>query len=595
MNARMTALAACAACVLALGPPARGQSALLPGQLYDQDKYVDANGQRRGFWYYVDTTDPAGGGNETWEVGNDLTKHIASVPGWPGPGDPDPRGHDANFPESWSWRDSRGWLWRWGKDASCWAGASSNILRYVTGEPSQYHEWVYENDYNGRWDHTWQQGDGTIDPMHAEGYDTDSAGASGGEWGSNPLYEMEDWLDDGLVMTLGVTDHNGDEINASSHIITCYGIDRTHRTITIACSDSEYNDHINDRYDPAVAVRTFDFTYGPFVDANGDPYVDGDGVPFTRPDGTPLENVLHIHDYSTGLYRVNSYVSFVTNDWEGSGTGGNADMAGSATDWHDGGNWSTGHVPAGHPDGDFGSTYDDSRLPKVAFTNAGLVRVSTSDAEATRLIIRNPLSHVQVTPTGDLELGTFYVDWGLIEVQGALRANRGDLYNGGRLWVTGGWARIWQDLAGGGEILVSDGGSLRIDGNSYLNCSSSVEITGVGTAMTVGVDMILDGDGSAISITGTNSSLTVEDDLEFTGADATITVDGINCLLDVSGDIELPRAGTTLTVRGAGSELALEHPLDVSGTVTIDDGASATCSFASFGAVARSLMHVTEG
>ena len=452
--------------------PAAAQQVALPGQWYDQDKVEDPVLDRDWYFEYFEVD---GDGNGVWRPGNGLSKTIADTTGWVD--------------------------WSRGHDATCWAAAAANMVQYMSGV-SRYMAWVYESDWPDGSTWTWQDGGGTVKALDAECYATDVTSASAGVWSANPAPWIRDMLTDSRAVSLGVV---WDDTGGISHLVTCYAIDTTARTVTIACSDTE---HGGGDYD------TYDYTY--------------------------IGGVFKIIDYY-GDARMNNARTFSANDWQGSGTGGKTSTGGDDCYWDRAANWSAGHAPEAHVVDAGSASEKASRVPRAVFENSGLVVVRTADARAIKLILRGSQTHLMVDPGAALDLGSLFMEgcssWGLT-VAGTLTARRADSA-GGRISVEGGELNVlgvpdecdadftftgvttvnvnaggsidvgrnlhvYEDNAGWGRLHVSDGGfggggGLHVGGDATVDANCWLTVAGPATTMTVGRDLELR--GSAMTIT----------------------------------------------------------------------------------------------
>jgi len=572
--ASLSSLVLAIALGLIAAAPLPAEMVQLPGEWYDMDKYTDAGGNRRAWWFYEDLDPAIGHDNKYWwEIGGDVAKHMTSVPGWAeddpdNPGtlwDPHPfadTGWDdgRSPPTAWNWVSPvTGNTWRPGYDGTCWMASADNVYRYVTGHPSQYDGWAYQGDWprgttkNGMTP-TWQHGGEPGVCLTEVGLGCDIYGADAGSWSENPADAIHMMLSLGLPVSLGVCGASGDDFGCSSHLITCYGIDRVNQLVTICCSDTEVHGDFG----------TFSYDFGDFVHPD-------------EPPGTVHANVFHIlGDYDT---RVNSIRTVAINAWTGSGMHGETAVTGAATEWHNAANWASGHVP---DDVGTDAALDESRVPIVDFQNSGIVRVTTADARAARLILSGPDSCVQVDSGGALTLGSLFirrqggmVPTGSLAVAGTLTANRADVIDG-RVVAAGGSIHVQQadpDAAAANlsavnmtDLQVGAGGSITVDRNLWVQhepgawgvCTISQGAMPTGGTVAVAGDAVIE-NGCSLTVMGEGVAVHIDGDVDIDGEDAIGNGGGLTVHragLDLKGtlyagrhaDAEVRVQGGTLTV-----------------------------------------------
>ena len=496
------AVAAAAALTLCLArPPAAAQTVALSGEWYDQDKVNDPVMGRNWYFEYFEVDED---GNGIWRPGDGLSKNFADTAGWDN--------------------------WDIGYDATCWAAAASNMLRYVSGV-NRYMDWVYQSDWPNGAEFTWQTRGGTYKALNAECYLTDGE-CPGTAWALDPTAWIEERLADGRPVSLGITG-DPNSATAQGHLITCYAIDRTAQRITIVCSDTEAGG--ND-------FGTYNYTY--------------------------VGGVFEIWGYYA---RVNGIRTFEVNRWQGSGTGGKTSMGADDCYWDLAANWSAGHVPEAHPIDANDAAEKASRLPRVAFENAGLVIVRTADARAIKLILRGDPTHLMIDPGARLEVGGLFMECAVsygLAVAGELQAARADSAGGqitvpgGRIDVVGvpGDSRSDMTFCGVTNVALYSGGSLNVghDLNVFLDSDGAGRLYvsdggfgGAAGSLTVGNDANFAA-GCWASISGPSVTVDIGRNLELRGGSLAVTRSTVNVAgyLEAShdGDSEIGVHGGTLEV-----------------------------------------------
>lgn len=415
--------------------PVCGVEAHLPGELYDQDKHKDWEG--RGYWWcFLDsdqsryTYDPSRyayyDGSDPFplylcEPDDVRTKRLSDEYGYPGP----PRNPALwDLPEDWTWEDPDGNIWRAAYDASCWAATASNMLQYVSGEPPKYEEWIYQHNYTrGTWWRNWQMGGDANCALAEEGFEQVAHHRgdedSGHRWAEDPIPGVASYLHWGLPVSLAIDGTSG----PGGHFLTCYGIDTDANKIWLA--ESDYSE-----VHGAVEQRSYS-------------YVDG----YWKVDYSDVPEV------GNEVY-VNHWSSFAVNQWWGDGA-----LFLMSSEWDNPENWSRVEVPHGMLTGPGEPVdWDRTRIAKIEMTHPGTVRVSTTDAQAARVILFSAdptCTTMEITDTGVLTVGSLYNQDSVLEVAGKLRANRVD--------AIGGITRL-------------DNGSMRIAGRLTLGGDAHLEL-----------------------------------------------------------------------------------------------------------------------
>jgi T5SS/PEP-CTERM-associated repeat protein len=365
-------------------------------------------------------------------------------------------------------------------------------------------------------------GNGAFDALHQEGFDADDHGNGDGQWSTDPSGRIGDWLADGLAISFGVTNKLGAEFGASSHIVTCYGIDPEARKVTIACSDTDEDD-------------------GPFTLGFGE-YTYEFG-PYTDPDGHDHDGVFHILGYGDGLARVNSITSFYTNDWQGNGASGLAETDDNCH-WSNRDNWSQNHMPnVNYSD----TAFDKSHIAKVVFDRPGRLTVDTADAAATKLILRGSDTFLEVLHDAELALGTMFIESGRMDIGGRLTANRADSL-GGWIQVPGGTVEIGR--ASPGDFTASGITTIDVDAGGTVRFGRDVVVapdSGGAAGRLFVTDTAAVGRGGTVTVDG---SIRI-------GTGCYLTFTGPELQVNIAGDAEL-RSGSLSVNR---SPLALEGTL----------------------------------
>lgn len=274
-----------------------------------------------------------------------------------------------NAGEDWS-ETIDGFSGRWvvRNDQSCWGAVASNMIRYISGR-DYYHQWMYVDGVpttlsdNGT--SFWHEGGDIIGAaLDYQGYLYHSL------WADDMLasawlytsYDPMEWIETRV--------ERGKPIGASfkgdgfaGHTFTIYGIDRSSSRLLIADSDSDYDDK-DLHWRSYWRERYSDFSEMIKIDFSGD----GRGR------------------------EMNTFTSFSTRRWIGSGVGGD--------DWIN--DWHMAFPLIGPWSGD-----SDSAVCEIIMDRPGVCRVTQTGATSTRLVLYGDPSHLEVTNTGALSVRTF--------------------------------------------------------------------------------------------------------------------------------------------------------------------------------------------
>ena len=185
-----------------------GQSYLLPGTIYDQEKQFFLNGQWCNYYY-----DP---GNVGYQPGDQIDNTIWQQPGGAPAG------------------------WRHAEDNSCWMASAANMLRYIGG-PDDYRYWAYDHGVlcGVQWRY-WPTGGFQDNALNYAGYYTNSDiacnddGTPSGLW-SNPqglVDTIRNSLSEAMPVGIGIFNDGG-----MKHAITVVGIDTFQHTLVVTDSD----------------------------------------------------------------------------------------------------------------------------------------------------------------------------------------------------------------------------------------------------------------------------------------------------------------------------------------------------------------------
>ena len=523
----------------------RAESVSLPGIWYDQDKNPDPD---RFAWWFDDLNgDEAWNQGEPWNWEKQEDDWLSKTPwshGWfddlNGNGEHNPGEPVAKQPQS-SWTQGRE-----APDYSCWIAAATNMLCYL-GKSNLYEAFAYEVGVNGK---TFDEGGNNYDAIELVGYETEHLRTSIllGHWTIDPVSWVSGKLRTGLPVSIHV--EFGSDGN---HALTVYGVDTTNQTLTIADSDQDPLDQNLDHQ----SFVDYSYTY--------------DGKNWV------------LDGYGSGpeIYEI---VGFKTNDWEGSGTGGDVSTVGPSTKWTNASNWSEAQSP------------DTMDIANVTFDNAGRLEVDTV-ARATCVLVNHPSAEVVIPDGSELRVQTAYNRGGRIQLDGGLlwsfaeffntAGSRiqghgtidAELLNDGELRAQGGTLQLLQGVSNSGTVAVDSDDTLTIAG--ILSNDGTLDIQNGGhVSNTSGYLGYSSGSSGTATVTGAGSTWTNSSWL-WVGYEGAGTLD-IENGGQVSSTYGLLGNGSlssgTVTVDGSGSawidsgSLCVGYDAGV-GTLIIQDGA----------------------
>jgi len=389
----------------------------VPGTWFDREKYWSSDGSERYGNYYHDLDSngdftpgepwsedlPAGG---TGDVDDDWNKDVAESWGswlWHRSGndkwyydDQNSSGsYDAGEPTSDSLAadidgDHREdaaetWAagWSGGQDESCWAAAASNVLRYASGS-DRYHAWMYTEGCDGK---TWANGGWSQRALQHDGYASQSVerDANNQYLTVNPIEWCKARLSEGLPLAIAMHGPSG-----GGHAVTMWGIDDSTQTMYFSDSDS----------DPG-------------------------GDHFYTEDYTWQNNEWRIVWPGGGWQYLSAATTFATNNWQGSGTGGDTSMSGATTQWRNAANWTDG-VP------------DDLHVPKLEFDHVGVVNID-GFAQSLKCIVKGANTKMAINGNGGVSARSVHVmDGGEIESSAGYLTADYEIINEASMDINGG-------------------------------------------------------------------------------------------------------------------------------------------------------------
>ena len=195
--------------ILGLAHVALGQSYLLPGTIYDQEK--NFLGTHEWGNYYFDP------GNVGYQPGDKIDNTIETYGGVP---------------------DG----WHFAADDSCWMASASDMLRYIGG-PDKYQYWAYDHGVEtgiAPSPRYWTHGGYQEMALGYAGYYTNQAhalnddGSINGLWSdpSGLIHTIASTISDALPVGIGIFNDSG-----MKHAITVVGINTNQQTMTVTDSD----------------------------------------------------------------------------------------------------------------------------------------------------------------------------------------------------------------------------------------------------------------------------------------------------------------------------------------------------------------------